>query len=72
MIFSTVLLNIVRIFWLGFIQDKIPITFLHITANYRTVNGKPLAWIFSSQILEIAAHFLPFWPEFIQAKPVIC
>jgi hypothetical protein len=35
------------------------------------VNGKPLAWIFSCQILEIEAP-LPFWPEFIQAKPAIC
>jgi hypothetical protein len=31
----------------------------HITANYRAENGKPLAlaWIFSSQILEIEAPF---------------
>jgi hypothetical protein len=35
------------------------------------VNGKPLPWIFSSQILEIEA-VLPFCPEFIQAKPAIC
>jgi hypothetical protein len=47
------LFTIVRVFWLGFIQDKITITFLPITANYRTESGKPLAWIFSSQILEI-------------------
>jgi hypothetical protein len=51
------LFTFVRIFWLGFIQDKITITFWPITANYRTVNGKPLAWIFSSQILEIEAPF---------------
>jgi hypothetical protein len=56
-IFSTILFTIVRIFCLGFIQDKITITFWPITANYRTENGKPLAWIFSSQILEIEAHF---------------
>jgi hypothetical protein len=51
------LFTIVRVFWLGFIHDKIAITFLPITANYRTVNGKPLAWIFSSQVLEIEAPF---------------
>jgi hypothetical protein len=54
-IFSTILFNIVRIFWLRFIQDRITITFWPITANYRTVNGKLLAWIFSSQILKIEA-----------------
>jgi hypothetical protein len=35
------------------------------------VNGKHLASIFTSQILKIEA-LLPFWPELIQAKPVIC
>ena len=57
-IFSTILFTIVRVFWLGFIQDKITITFWPITANYRTVNGKLLAWIFTSQILEIEARFV--------------
>jgi hypothetical protein len=65
------LFTFVPIFCLPFIQDKIAITLLPITANYRTVNGKPLAWIFSSQILEIE-QLLPFWTEFIQAKPAIC
>jgi hypothetical protein len=55
--FSTILFTFVRSFWIGFIQDKIALTLLPITANYRTVNGKPLAWIFSSQILEIEAPF---------------
>jgi hypothetical protein len=49
--------HIVRIFWLGFIQDKITIHFWPITVNYRTVNGKLLAWIFTSQILKIEAPF---------------
>jgi hypothetical protein len=44
-------------FWIEFFQDKTAITFLPITANYRSVNGKPLAWIFSSQILEFEAPF---------------
>jgi hypothetical protein len=51
------LFTFARIFWLGFIQYKITITSLHITANYRRENGKPLAWIISSQILEIEAPF---------------
>jgi type IV secretory pathway TraG/TraD family ATPase VirD4 len=56
-IFSKILFTIVRVFSLGFIQDKITITFWPISANYRTVNGKLLAWIFPSKILEIEAHF---------------
>jgi hypothetical protein len=56
-IFSTICFTSVCIFWLGFIQDKITITFWPITANYWTENGKPLGWIFSNQILEIEAHF---------------
>jgi hypothetical protein len=70
-IFSTILFTFLRTFWLGFIQDKTAITFWPITANYRTVNGKLLAWVFTSQILKLK-HFLPFWPEFIQAKLAIC
>jgi hypothetical protein len=56
-VFNTILFTIVGVFWLGFIQDKITINFWTITANYLTVNGKPLAWVFSSQILEIEAPF---------------
>ena len=56
-IFSTILFTFVRTFWIGFIQDKTAITFWPITANYRTVNGKLLAWIFTSQILKIEALF---------------
>jgi hypothetical protein len=52
------LFTIVCIFWLGVIQDKITITFWPVTANYRTVYGKPLAWIFPSQVLEIEAPFV--------------
>jgi hypothetical protein len=51
------LFTFVPIFWLGFIQDKIAISLLPITANYRTVNGKPFTWNFSCQILEIEAPF---------------
>jgi hypothetical protein len=58
--YNTILFTIVRVFWLGFIQDKITITFWPITANYRTENGKPLAWIFSRQMLEIEAPFAVF------------
>ena len=68
-VFSAILFTIVCIFWLGIIRDKITITFWPITANYRTVNGNLLAWIFSSQILKIDAPFA-VWPEFIQAKHV--
>jgi hypothetical protein len=51
------LFTFVPIFWLGFIQDKVDITLLAITANYRKVNGKPLAWFLSSRLLEIEARF---------------
>jgi hypothetical protein len=56
-IFSSILFTFVPIFWLGFIQDKIAISLLPITANYRTVNGKPFTWNFSCQILEIEVPF---------------
>jgi hypothetical protein len=51
------LFTFARIFCLGFIQYEITITSLPITANYRRENGKPLALIISSQILEIEAPF---------------